>query len=77
MDVNICREKKLTNMRTSSSDNTERMTPPRRQSLEQALEFVAEDECVEVTPSAVRLRKVFLDAGDRARRTKAAKNARG
>jgi GTP-binding protein len=77
MDVNICREKKLTNMRTSSSDNTERMTPPRRQSLEQALEFVAEDECVEVTPSAVRLRKVFLDAGERARKTKALKNARG
>ncbi len=76
MDVNICREKKLTNMRTSSSDNTERMTPPRRQSLEQALEFVAEDECVEVTPSVVRLRKVFLDAGERARKTKAIKTAR-
>jgi GTP-binding protein len=77
MDVNICREKKLTNMRTSSSDNTERMTPPRRQSLEQALEFLAEDECVEVTPAAVRLRKVALDAGDRARSLKAMKNARG
>ena len=76
MDVNICREKKLTNMRTSSSDNTERMTPPRRQSLEQALEFLAEDECVEVTPAAVRLRKVLLDAGDRARSLKALKNAR-
>ena len=76
MDVNICREKKLTNMRTSSSDNTERMTPPRRMSLEQALEFVAEDECVEVTPSVVRLRKVFLDAGERARKTKAIKTAR-
>ncbi len=76
MDVNICREKKLTNMRTSSSDNTERMTPPKRQSLEQALEFVAEDECVEVTPSVVRLRKVFLDAGERARKAKAIKTAR-
>ena len=76
MDVNICREKKLTNMRTSSSDNTERMTPPRRLSLEQALEFLVEDECVEVTPTAVRLRKVQLDAGDRARTTKALKNAR-
>ncbi len=76
MDVNICREKKLTNMRTSSSDNTERMTPPKRLSLEQALEFVAEDECVEVTPSVVRLRKVFLDAGDRARKAKAIKTAR-
>ena len=76
MDVNICREKKLTNMRTSSSDNTERLTPPRRQSLEQALEFLAEDECVEVTPTAVRLRKVALDAGDRARSLKQLKNAR-
>jgi GTP-binding protein len=77
MDVNICREKKLTNMRTSGSDNTERLTPPRRLSLEQALEFLAEDECVEVTPAAVRLRKVVLDAGDRARRVKQLKNARG
>ncbi len=76
MDVNICREKKLTNMRTSSSDNTERLTPPRRQSLEQALEFLAEDECVEVTPTAVRLRKVILDAGGRARSLKALKHAR-
>ena len=76
MDVNICREKKQTNIRTSSSDNTERMTPPRRLSLEQALEFLVEDECVEVTPTAVRLRKVQLDAGDRARTTKALKNAR-
>ena len=76
MDVNICREKKLTNMRTSSSDNTERLTPPRRQSLEQALEFLAEDECVEVTPQAVRLRKVALDAGTRARLTKAIKSAK-
>jgi GTP-binding protein len=74
--VNICREKKLTNMRTSSSDNTERLTPPRRQSLEQALEFLAEDECVEVTPQAVRLRKVALDAGTRARLTKAIKSAK-
>jgi GTP-binding protein len=52
------------------------MTPPRRQSLEQALEFLAEDECVEVTPAAVRLRKVLLDAGDRARSLKAIKNSR-
>jgi len=76
MDVNICREKKLTNMRTSSSDNTERLTPPRRLSLEQALEFLAEDECVEVTPTAVRLRKVILPAGNRARSLKALKNSR-
>jgi GTP-binding protein TypA/BipA len=76
MDVNICREKKLTNMRTSGSDNTERLTPPRRLSLEQALEFLAEDECVEVTPTAVRLRKVTLPSGDRARLTKQLKQSR-
>ncbi|MGB3411591.1 MAG: translational GTPase TypA [Microthrixaceae bacterium] len=76
MDVNICREKKLTNMRTSSSDNTERLTPPRRLSLEQALEFLAEDECIEVTPKAVRLRKTHLNSGERARLTKASKSAK-
>ena len=76
MDVNICREKQQTNMRAAGSDNTQRMTPPTCLSLEQALEFVAEDECVEVTPAAIRLRKVLLDAGRRARRTKALKNAR-
>ena len=77
MDVNICREKHLTNMRASGSDNTQKLTPPRRLSLEQALEFLAEDECVEVTPGAIRLRKVVLDAGERARRLKQLKNARG
>jgi GTP-binding protein len=76
MDVNITREKKLTNMRAAGSDNTEKLTPPRRLSLEQALEFVADDECVEVTPNATRIRKVFLDAGDRARKVKALKHAR-
>jgi GTP-binding protein TypA/BipA len=76
MDVNICREKKLTNMRTSGSDNTERLTPPRRLSLEQALEFLAEDECVEVTPTAVRLRKAVLESGARARLAKQLKTAR-
>jgi len=70
MDVNICREKKLTNVRASASDDTIRITPPRRFSLEQALEYVAEDECVEVTPAAVRLRKVELDSGARARTAK-------
>ena len=76
MDVNICREKKLTNVRASASDDTIRLTPPRRLSLEQALEYVADDECVEVTPAAVRLRKVVLDAGERARSLKRLKNAR-
>jgi len=75
MDVNICREKKLTNVRASASDDTIRITPPRRFSLEQALEYIAEDECVEVTPAAVRLRKVELDSGVRARTAKRFKHA--
>ncbi len=76
MDVNICREKNLTNVRASSSDDTIRLTPPRHLSLEQALEYIADDECVEVTPAVVRLRKVELDAGARARTVKKLKNAR-
>ncbi len=62
MEVNIVREKKLTNMRQSSQDVLERLTPPRLLSLEQALEFCSEDECVEVTPGSVRIRKVELDS---------------
>ncbi len=67
MDVNICRERKVTNVRQSTADELERLVPPRLLSLEQALEFCADDECVEVTPSAVRLRKVILDAKERGR----------
>jgi GTP-binding protein len=67
MDVNPTKEKKLTNMRTQSSDDTVRLTPPRAMSLEQALEFIVEDECVEVTPRSVRLRKVVLDQSTRGR----------
>jgi len=67
MDVNITKEKKLTNMRSSTGEELERLIPPRRLSLEQALEFCREDECVEVTPTAVRLRKVVLDAAERAK----------
>ncbi|PRY01939.1 translational GTPase TypA [Allonocardiopsis opalescens] len=67
MDVNITKEKKLTNMRSSTGDELERLIPPRRLSLEQALEFCREDECVEVTSDTVRLRKVVLDAKERGR----------
>jgi GTP-binding protein len=67
MDVNITKEKKVTNIRQSTSEELERLVPPRIFSLEQALEFCAEDECVEVTPSAVRLRKVVLDGKERGR----------
>jgi GTP-binding protein len=69
MDVNITKEKKLTNMRQSTSDETEKLIPPRRLSLEQALEFIREDECVEVTPATVRIRKVVLDQQTRGRAT--------
>ncbi len=67
MDVNITKEKKVTNMRQSNQEELERLVPPRLLSLEQALEFCNEDECVEVTPTAVRLRKVILDAKERGR----------
>jgi GTP-binding protein len=67
MDVNITKEKKLTNMRSSTADETEKIVPPRKLSLEQCLEFCREDECVEVTPNAVRIRKVVLSAQERAR----------
>jgi len=69
MDVNITKEKKLTNIRSSTGEELERLVPPRRLSLEQALEFCREDECVEVTPEAVRLRKVVLDQTTRGRET--------
>ncbi len=67
MDVNITREKKLTNMRSSTGEELERLVPPRRLSLEQSLEFCRDDECVEVTPNAIRLRKTVLDSADRAK----------
>jgi len=67
MDVNITKERKLTNVRQSAGEELERLVPPRLLSLEQALEFCAPDECAEVTPATVRLRKVTLDAKERAR----------
>ena len=76
MDVNPTKEKKLTNMRQSSGDILVPLIPHKHLSLEQALEFCREDECVEVTPSAVRMRKVLLTATDRVRagRNKASRN---
>jgi GTP-binding protein len=65
LDVNPTKEKKLTNMRSSTADELVRLIPPRPHSLEQALEFISEDECVEVTPHHVRLRKVELSAQKR------------
>ena len=70
MNVNITKEKKMTNVRAAASDNTIRLTPPRILSLEQALEFIAADECIEVTPETIRLRKTKLTITDRAREAK-------
>ena len=69
MDVNITKEKKLNNIRSSTAEELERLTPPRQMSLEESLEFAGEDECVEVTPEIVRIRKVELDQNLRARTT--------
>ncbi len=75
LDVNICKEKKLTNMRSSTADELERLVPPRTLSLEQALEWVRDDECVEVTPEDVRMRKTVLDATARGKAAKSRKVA--
>ncbi|MFF3749743.1 translational GTPase TypA [Streptomyces sp. NPDC002018] len=74
MDVNITKEKKLTNMRAASADSTENVVPPRKLSLEQSLEFCRDDECIEVTPETVRIRKVVLDQKERGRAASRAKH---
>ena len=76
LDVNIVREKHLTNHRSATSDVLQTMTQARVMSLDEALEFVREDECVEVTPDAIRLRKTILQAGERARAYQKAKVGR-
>ncbi len=75
MDINPTKEKKLNNIRSSTAEAFEKLIPPRPLSLEQALELIAEDECVEVTPTSVRLRKVILDQTVRAREAKRAKTS--
>ena len=75
MDVNITKEKQQTNIRSATSDNFEKLIPPRRLSLEQCLEFCREDECVEVTPETVRIRKLVLDANERAKTASRARKA--
>ncbi|GEN79636.1 translational GTPase TypA [Actinotalea fermentans] len=75
MDVNVAREKKLTNMRSSTGDELERLTPPRRLTLEESLEFASDDECVEVTPEIVRIRKVVLGQEERGKLAARAKRA--
>ncbi len=76
MDVNITKEKQQTNIRSSTSDNFEKLVPPRKLSLEQCLEFCREDECVEVTPESVRIRKLVLDQNERAKTASRARKAR-
>ena len=71
--VNSCRGKKLTNVRSSGTDEAIRIIPPRNLSLEQSLEYIANDELVEVTPKSIRLRKRYLDANDRKKMEKKAK----
>jgi GTP-binding protein len=76
MDVNPTREKKLTNMRSKSSDENIQLEPPRELTLEGALEYIEEDELIEVTPLAIRLRKRFLSANDRKKLSREAKRER-
>ena len=66
LSINITREKKLTNMRAAGSDNTITLRPPKKLSLDQCIEFIAEDELVEITPLNIRLRKMELDQNKRA-----------
>jgi GTP-binding protein len=75
MDVNITKEKQQTNIRSSTADNFEKLVPPRKLSLEQCLEFCREDECVEVTPETVRIRKLVLDQNERAKTASRARKA--
>jgi GTP-binding protein len=75
LPVNVCREKKLTNIRAASADKSIILKPPRLMTLEQALEYIEEDELVEVTPSAIRLRKTYLKEADRRKQARQAANA--
>src|SRR5436305_13973226 len=70
MDVNVCKEKKQTNMRASSADEAIRLIPPRKLGLEQAIEFINDDELVEVTPTSIRLRKRILASNQRPKQAK-------
>jgi len=75
MDVNAVREKKLTNIRSATADELERLIPPKLLNMEQALEFCREDECIEVTPATVRIRKLVLDQNERGRTASRAKKS--
>ena len=70
LDINVCKKKHLTNMRAAGSDDAIKLSPPRVFTLEQAMEYIAEDELVEVTPKSIRLRKTILDRNLRAKALK-------
>ena len=67
INVNVCKQKHLTNTRSSSSDDALRLIPPKRMSLEECLEFIADDELLEITPKNIRIRKRILDSELRAK----------
>jgi GTP-binding protein len=75
ISVNVCKTKHLTNMRAARADATVRLTPPRQMSLDEAIEYLAEDELLEVTPLNYRIRKRILDTEERGKQTKRSKEA--
>ena len=74
LEINVCKRKHLTNMRASGSDDTVKLQEPRRLSLEEAIDFIGDDELVEITPHSIRLRKKYLVKSERDRASKRAKN---
>ena len=73
MSVNVCKKKQLTNMRASGSDDALRLIPPRQMSIEAALEFISDDELLEITPESIRMRKRVLSNTERLKKTKGGK----
>ena len=73
MAVNVCKKKQLTNMRASGSDDALRLVPPRIMSIEEAMEFIGEDELIEITPKSVRMRKAILSNTERMKKAKGGK----
>ena len=73
MAVNVCKKKQLTNMRAAGSDDALRLTPPRQMSIEAALEFISDDELLEITPKSLRIRKKILSNTERLKKTKGGK----
>ncbi len=70
MAVNVCKKKQLTNMRSAGADDALRLVPPRKMSIEEAMEFIGDDEMIEVTPESIRMRKVILSNTERLKKLK-------